>query len=71
MAKHKQRPLPTIGRKYEKKRRNGTTHVLTVIEVAGKVKFRLGKQVFDSPSGAAKFLNKGTPIIGWVFWKMD
>ncbi len=71
MGKHKQRPLPTIGRKYEKKKRDGTKHVLTVVEDAGKIKYRLGRQVFDSPSAAAKSINGGMQVNGWNFWKMD
>ena len=71
MAKRKPRTLPAIGSKYEKTTHDGAKHVLTVIELEGGIKYRLGKQVFDSPSGAAKSINGGQEINGWVFWKID
>lgn len=63
--------MPKVGSKYEKIMRDGTIHVLTVIEVKGKVKYKLGKQIFDSPSGAAKYIKGGHEVNGWAFWKID
>lgn len=71
MPKRKTRPLPTIGSKYEKTTRDGIKHVLTVVGVEGNVKYRLGKHIFDSPSGAAKSLNGGHEVNGWEYWEMD
>jgi hypothetical protein len=35
----------------------------------GKIKLENGG-IFNSPSGAARFLNKGKPIDGWISWKL-
>jgi hypothetical protein len=63
--------MPKVGSRYEKKMRDGTKHVLTVVEVRGEIKFQLGRQIFDSPSGAAKYIKGGREVNGWVFWKID
>ena len=67
----KRRQTPTVGKIYEKNMRNGSTHVLTVVKVLGKVKYQVGKQVFKSPSAAARAINGGRETNGWAFWKID
>ena len=70
MPKRKERPAPIKGKKYERYFK-GNTFVLSVIEQDGQVKYKLGDEVFDSPSGAAKSLNGGKEVNGWTFWKID
>jgi hypothetical protein len=69
--KVKRRAIPTVGSKYEKKMRNGGQFQMTVVEVEGKVGYRVGKNVFSTPSAAARSVNGGQQVNGWRFWKID
>ena len=71
MPRRKQRPLPKAGAKFTKKFK-GKEYTLTVIEDNGNIKYKLGENVFNSPSGAAKsLLDNKQEVNGWVFWGMD
>ena len=70
MGAPKQRPLPTIGSKYEKITNDGKKHLLTVIKAGGKIKYQIGKEVFGSPSAAGKYI-KGSEVNGWKYWGIE
>lgn len=69
MPKHKERPTPKVGTRYEK-RFKGKDHILHVVENEGRVCYKLGREIFASPTAAAKSLTK-SEINGWKFWQMD
>lgn len=69
--KRKVRGTPEVGSKYERRMRNGDKFQMTVVEVGGKLGYRVGKSTFHSPSAAAKSVNGDQEVNGWRFWKID
>ena len=69
--KHKDRVIPKVGSKYEKKMRSGGEYHMTVVKVEGRVGYRVGKDVFSTPSAAARSVNGGQEVNGWRFWKIE
>lgn len=63
--------MPAVGSKYARKVRNSGIHQMTVVEVDGGIGYRVGKNVFKTPSAAAKSVNGGHQVNGWLFWKID
>lgn len=69
MPSPKKRPAPTIGTVFEKQYK-GKLHKLKVAQHKDKVLYQLGKELFPSPSAAAKSLTH-TEVNGWKFWGID
>lgn len=69
--KAKQRTIPAVGSKYEKEMRNGDKHQMIVVKIERKVGYRVGRNVFSTPSAAARSVNGGQQVNGWRFWKID
>jgi hypothetical protein len=69
MPKRKARKNLSIGATF-KRNYQGKTHCLEVVSNEGKIRYRVGKELFDSPSGAAKAIAKHE-VNGWVFWEID
>jgi hypothetical protein len=69
MAKRKLRENPPIGAKFERNY-DGKTHRLEVVNKEGMIRYKVGKDLFGSPSGAAKAIVK-QEVNGWVFWGID
>ncbi len=69
MAKKKARRNPPIGATFERTY-VGRTHRLEIVSEDGTIRYKVGKDLFDSPSGAAKAIVK-QEINGWVFWGID
>jgi hypothetical protein len=67
-GKRKERKLPKAGMIFTK-RHKGKDYSLTVIEIDGQIKYKIGKNVFNSPTAAAQSLVKYN-INGWAFWGM-
>jgi hypothetical protein len=69
MPKRKQRKAPMVGttcsRTYKAK-----TYTMTVVNIDGWVGFKVGRDVFDTPTGAAMAITKNA-VNGWVFWGLD
>jgi hypothetical protein len=65
----KERPLPNPGSKFTRKCK-GIIYEMTVVIVGDKMQFKVGNEMFDSPTGAAKFVSK-QQVNGWSFWKID
>jgi hypothetical protein len=65
----KKRTELKIGTKFTKKYKE-KTYQLKVVHHHGRLAYQLKKEVFSSPSAAAKSLTK-TEVNGWVFWNMD
>lgn len=69
MPKRKLRKAPAIG-SYHDKYYNGKTYRLDVVNKDGAIAYRVGKEYYHSPSGAAKAIVK-QEVNGWRFWGMD
>lgn len=69
MPKIKNRETPKIGSIYEKKF-NGVVYQLLVINSENGIAYKLGEQIFSTPTAAAKSIQK-TEVNGWKFWKID
>ena len=69
MAKRKERPQPKAGQTFTKVFRN-KKHIMKTVKEDGKIKFKVGSTIFDSPTGAAKSITQNS-VNGWVFWEMD
>jgi hypothetical protein len=69
MAKRKPRQLPKVGTVYEK-RFNKTPYRLTVVKTENGIGFKVGSNVYASPSGAAKAIT-GSEVNGWAFWGIE
>lgn len=69
MAKRKAREAPKVGTTYDKHYR-GKQYRLTVVKADETVGFKLGNEVFKTPSGAAKSIT-GNEINGWAFWGIE
>jgi len=68
MAKKKPRNTPPVGATFERNYK-GKTYRLNVVTKDGRTRYKIGKEFFDSPSGAAKSIIK-QEVNGWVFWKL-
>ncbi len=64
----KERKLPMAGMIFTRKFKD-KKYSLTVIELDGKIQYELGKEIFNSPTGAAQSITKN-PTNGWNFWGM-
>jgi hypothetical protein len=69
MAKRKERPTPKVGSRFEKEFK-GKVRTLQVVELEGRICYKMDGKIFGSPSGAAKTLIK-QEVNGWRFWGMD
>jgi hypothetical protein len=69
MAKRKPRQLPKVGTVYEKRFKK-TLYRLTVVKTGHVIGFKVGTNVYQSPSGAAKAIT-GSEVNGWAFWGME
>jgi len=66
----KERKLPKTGTVFSRTYKE-VEYLLAVVEQDGKTKYKLGKDVFDSPTAAAQSLiKKRYAVNGWVFWGM-
>ena len=66
MAKRKDRNPPRVGATFERVYK-GVTYRLQVVSEHGRIRYKVGTDLFDSPSGAAKSIVK-QEVNGWVFW---
>lgn len=69
MPKRKSRNTPPIGAIFERNY-EGKTLRLEVVSKEGTIRYKVGKELFGSPSGAAKAIVK-QEVNGWVFWGID
>jgi hypothetical protein len=69
MPARRKRTPPQAGSSYTRKYK-GRSYTLRVMETDGVVAYKLGGQVFSSPSSAAKSITGGE-INGWAFWHID
>lgn len=69
MPAKKIRKEPRVGSTFHRAFK-GRTYRLTIVNRPGGVGYKVGKNVFSSPSGAAKSIG-GSEVNGWVFWKID
>jgi hypothetical protein len=69
MPAPKIRPLPKVDSVFTKVY-NGKSYTMKTIMEDGRVKFKVENSVFDTPSGAAKYITKN-PVNGWVFWGIE
>ena len=69
MPRAKLRTLPKPGSSF-KKRYKGDTHILSVVEQKGCIRYRLNGQIFNNPSAAARSLTH-YEVNGWLFWSID
>jgi hypothetical protein len=71
MLKAKDRKAVVAGDKFVKVYKD-TKYEMEIVNVGEVVKYKVGKEVFKSPSAAAKFVkNNDVAVNGWKFWKMD
>jgi hypothetical protein len=67
----KHREPPKVGKVFERIYK-GKTYRMTVVEFDGKTRFKVGNQVFATPTAAAKsVVGEGRFISGPLFWQMD
>lgn len=69
MPTRKKRTNPKVGCEFEREFKS-KIYKLRVIEIDGRIAYKLGGVVFPSPSAAAKSITK-TEVNGWVFWRID
>ena len=71
MAKNQiRRTLPPVGSVFQH-RYKGQIMEMEVIKTKDGVRFRVGDEVFRSPTAAAKFIvGRDHPVNGWAFWNM-
>lgn len=69
MAKHKERKAPRPGAQFSKIHK-GKTYFMEIVSQGGGTGYKVGQNVYNSPSGAAKSITK-TDINGWEFWGLD
>jgi hypothetical protein len=69
MPKSKIHRTPKIGSAYERKFK-GATYRMVVVDVKGRLGYRIGNVTFPSPSAADKSVTK-VEVNGWRFWKID
>lgn len=48
----------------------GKTYTMTVVKVEGRIGFKVGRDVFNSPTAAATSITKNS-INGWAFWAQE
>lgn len=69
MPTRKSRKEPAVGticsRNYK-----GKTYTMKVIKTEMGIGYKVGRDVFKTPSAAAKAITK-TEVNGWVFWGLD
>ena len=66
MTKRKSHQTPKGGQVFTKIYK-GKKYNLETVKVDGKIKYKVGKQVFDTPTGAAKKITQNS-VNGWIFW---
>jgi hypothetical protein len=71
MAKgeRKERPQPKEGQTFSKVFRD-KKHTMKTLKEGGKIKYKVGNDVFDTPTAAAKYITQNS-VNGWVFWGID
>jgi hypothetical protein len=69
MAKHKERPTPKVGSRFEKNF-SGKSRTLYVVRHEDRICYKMDGEIYASPSAAAKMLTK-SEVNGWKFWGMD
>ena len=69
MPKRKERKLPQSGSSFSRTFK-GETYTMEVVKEAGGVRYKVGREVYSSLSGAAKAITK-TDVNGWVFWGLE
>ena len=62
------RPLPMAGSKFVREWKS-TIYELYVSEVGGVLQYKVDGKLFNSPTGAAKYVTK-QEVNGWKFWKI-
>jgi len=69
MPVRKKRMIPVVGTICSRTHK-GKTHKMTVVRMSDGVGYKIGKEVFKTPTAAAKSITK-TEVNGWVFWGLD
>ena len=69
MPQKKPHDDPKVGSVYEK-RYKGCRHRLAIVKVGGSVGYKVGDEVFQSPSSAAKSIT-GCEVNGWEWWGIE
>jgi hypothetical protein len=69
MAQKKPRDDPKVGRVFQK-RYKGCLYQLTIVTVSGGVGYKVGDEVFRTPSGAAESIT-GCEVNGWKWWGIE
>lgn len=49
---------------------SGRTYKLTVVKTDSGIGFQVGRDVFATPTAAAKSITK-KEVNGWAFWRLD
>ena len=68
MPTPKKRSLPAVGSVYTREYKGRKVSLTVVSSEGGGVAYKMGRDVFRSPSAAAKSL-VGAEVNGWVWWK--
>jgi hypothetical protein len=69
-GKRKERKLPKAGMVFTRKFKD-TEYSMKVIEIDGQIKYKTGKNLYNSPTAAAQAVIKNKYTVnGWVFWGM-
>jgi hypothetical protein len=69
MPIRKKRKLPQIGLTFKKKHKKHK-YSMKVVGTPDSPKYKVGNNLFNTPSGAAKHITK-YEINGWAFWQID
>lgn len=69
MRERKQRQAPPLGSTWSKTYEN-SKYTMTVVRAGGAIGYQVGREVFKTPTAAAKAITK-TEVNGWVFWGLD
>ena len=68
-GKSKERSQPKEGQIFIKVYKN-KKYSLKIVKEGGKTKFKVGNEIFNSPSGAAKYVSQCAQN-GWIFWGIE
>jgi hypothetical protein len=66
--KKKRSPLPAGAKGHATHK--GKQHTLLVINTDGRVLYKVGRDTYPSPSGAARAIT-GYKVNGWRFWHLE
>ena len=69
MGKRKERKLPLPGTRFPRTYK-GEIYIMEVVSQEGRIGYKVGQVICDSPTAAAKVITK-TEVNGWAFWGLE